>query len=59
MTTEEYNRLVCRMNEVSPESDAALLIVQRGDDVIVSTFGAPLPLVRIKQWAYKWLGGRV
>lgn len=58
MEQEEYQRLICRMNETMPDDDAALFISLKGDEVKISTFGAPRPLTRLKQWVYKWLGGR-
>lgn len=58
MKAEEYQRLICRMNEIPPEADAAVLVVVKGDDVIVTTAGETNPLTRLKGWMYKWLGGR-
>lgn len=58
MKAEEYQRLICRMNEIPPEADAAVLVVVKGDDVVVTTAGEPNPLTRLKGWMYKWLGGR-
>lgn len=58
MKTEDYQRLIRRMNEIPPEADAAVLVVKKGVDVVVTTAGDPNPLIRLKDWMYKWLGGR-
>lgn len=58
MDNEDYIRLVQTMNAVRPEDDAAVLVRMRGEDIKVSTFGHPRPLTALKQWLYKWLGGR-
>lgn len=57
MTVEDYNRLVCTMNQVSADADSAVLVVMKGEDVQVSTYGHTRPLTSLKQWMYKWLGG--
>lgn len=58
MKAEEYQRLICRMNEIPREADAAVLVVVEGDEVTVTTAGEPNLLTRLKGWMYKWLGGR-
>lgn len=57
MKAEDYQRLICRMNEIPPEADAAVLVVAKGDDVVVTTAGEPIPLTMLKGWMSKWLGG--
>ncbi len=60
MKTEEHKRLIARMNEVQPSDDAAILITMDvGGDIRFATFGEPIPLNKLKNWAYKWLGGNV
>ena len=58
MKTEEYQLLICRMTEIPPEADAAVLVVIKDAEVTVTTAGDPNPLTRLKGWMYKWLGGR-
>lgn len=58
MKIEDYQRLLCRMNEIPQDADAAVLVVVRGEDVRITTAGDPNPLTRLKGWMYKWLEGR-
>lgn len=58
MQTEDYQRLISRMNEIPQDADAAVLVVMKGADVVVTTVGEPRPLWGLKKWMYKWLGGR-
>lgn len=57
MTAEDYRLLVCTMNQVPEDADSAVLVVMKGEDVQVSTYGHTRPLTILKQWVYKWLGG--
>lgn len=59
MTTEDYNRLVCMMNQVPMDADSAVLVVMKGQDIQVSTYGYTRPLTGLKHWMYKWLGGEL
>lgn len=58
MKSEEYDRLVRCMNALLPDDDAAVLLTKRGDDINAATFGEPRQLWKLKEWAFKWLGGR-
>ena len=58
MKSEDYMRLVQRMNEVQQDDDAAVLVVMHGGEIKVSTYGEPRPLWGLKDWMFKWLGGR-
>lgn len=42
---------------ITAEADAAMLLSLTGDDLVVTVAGSPLAVVRLKKWAYKWLGG--
>lgn len=57
MDANEAKQLEEAKTRITAEDDAAILISQRSDDVVVTVVGAPLAIVRLKKWAYKWLGG--
>lgn len=47
------------MNQVPMDADSAVLVVMKGEDIQVSTYGYPHSLTGLKQWMFKWLGGEV
>lgn len=57
MDVNEARQLEEAKTRITADDDAAILISQRADDVAVTVVGAPLAVVRLKKWAYKWLGG--
>lgn len=58
MTQEEVLELKGAIDTTTTEDDAAILIVKRDDEVRVKILGAPRAERQLKNWAYKWLGGR-
>lgn len=59
ITTEDYSRLIVAMNQIPADADSAVLLVMKGQDIQVSTYGYTRSLTGLKQWMYKWLGGEV
>ena len=57
MEASEARQLEEAKRRITVDDDAAILISQRGEDVVVTVLGAPIAIVRLKKWAYKWLGG--
>ena len=57
MEASEARQLEEAKRRITAADDAAILVSQRGEDVAVTVVGAPLAIVRLKKWAYKWLGG--
>lgn len=57
MDANEAKQLEEGKERITAADDAAILVSQRGEDVVVTVVGAPLAIVRLKKWAYKWLGG--
>lgn len=58
MTEEEYTRLIGATLTLDKEDGAVIMLRLHGDEVVVSTYGETRPLTALKNWAYKWLGGR-
>lgn len=57
MNDEELKRLHTLVATISDDHEAVILLVKRGMDVTVGTYGGTNSLTRLKWWAYKWLGG--
>lgn len=57
MDANEAKMLEEAKTRITAADDAAILVSMKGEDVAVTVCGSPLATVRLKKWAYKWLGG--
>lgn len=59
MTTEDYEQVKVRIDEITLADKAAIVVVMReAGEIVMSVHGAPVAVNVLKNWIWRNCGGR-